>query len=160
MDFSAQYAFNHEWYAEVGIGTLKTEITDTSSAPPNAHVMEGQEVTNSPDLTGNALLSYTRDLASGQLNATITYRYVSDYFYTFDQDTLRAEAPSQNYLNVSGSYRFGNTQKHTILVYAKNLTEEFHCANIQNGPGIGANYSCRIGSYGERLFGVGYRADF
>ncbi|MEM8935852.1 MAG: TonB-dependent receptor [Pseudomonadota bacterium] len=159
-ELEAQFAPNENWYLQAAVGYVDTEVTDADGIPAGSSVDEGDEVTNTPDLTVNVLARYMTEIAGGELSATASWRYASDYFYTFGQETTRATAPSQNYVNASLAYAFGDEMQHVIRVYGDNLTEEFHCSGLQDGPVGGFNYSCRIGSFGKRQYGVNFRTNF
>ena len=160
FELDAKFAITDNWYLQGAVGYVDTEVTDVNGLPAAANVAVGDEISNTPDLTANVLLNYTTDLAGGEISLTGSWRYASDYFYTFSQDTARDTAPSQNYINADATYSFGEDLQHSVRVFGNNLTEEFHCSGIQDGPAGGQNYSCRIGQYGEVKYGVNFRTNF
>ena len=160
FELDAKFALTDNWYLQGAVGYVDTEVTNIDGLPAQANVAVGDEISNTPDLTANVLATYTTDIGAGELSVTGSWRYASDYFYTFTQDSLRGTAPSQNYVNADITYRFGGDLQHSLRVFGKNLTEEFHCSGIQDGPAGGINYSCRIGQYGEAQYGVNLKTSF
>lgn len=160
VEIEAQYLVNDNWYVQAAVGLLDTEVTDTTGIPDTSSVNVGDKVTNTPEFTANLLATYTTDIAGGELSATASWRYADEYFYTFSQDTVRARAPSQSYLNANIAYSFGDELQHTVRLFGNNLTEEFHCSGLQDGPAGGQNYSCRISSFGEMQYGINFRTNF
>ncbi|MGI9221322.1 MAG: TonB-dependent receptor [Woeseiaceae bacterium] len=159
-ELEAQIAPNDNWYFQLAVGVVDTEVTDVSGLPDGSSVTKGAEVPNTPDLTANLLATYTTELGNGELSVTGSWRYASEYFYNFTQTPGRKTAPSQDYLNANITYSFGNDRQHTLRVYGNNLTEEFHCSGIQDGPAGGQNYSCRVATFGEALFGINFKTEF
>lgn len=159
-EFEAQYAPNDNWYFQAAVGLVDTEVKSVTGLPANSNVDAGNEVTNTPDFTANLLASYTTELAGGEIGVTASWRHASSYLYTFNQDLTRHQAPSQDYVNADITYAFGDSLQHSVRLYGKNLTEEFHCSGIQDGPPGRQNYSCRIASFGEQQIGINFRTNF
>ena len=159
-ELEAQLQPNDNWYLQVALGVVDTEITDVAGLPDGTSVAEGEEISNTPDLTANLLATYTTELGNGDLSLTASWRYASEYFYNFTQTPGRKTAPSQEYLNANITYSFGDDRQHTVRAYGNNLTEEFHCSGIQDGPAGGQNYSCRVATFGEAMFGINFKTEF
>lgn len=160
FELDAKFAITDNWFLQGAVGYVDTEVTNVDGLPALANVEVGNEISNTPDLTANVLANYTTSLGSGELSLTGSWRYASEYFYTFSQDTNRDTAPSQNYINADATYSFGKDLQHSVRVFGNNLTEEFHCSGIQDGPAGGQNFSCRIGQYGKAKYGVNFRTNF
>ena len=159
-ELEAQVMPNDSWYFQAAVGILDSEITNVDGLPAGTSVQVGSEVSNTPDLTANLLATYTTEVRNGELSVTADWRYASEYFYNFTQTPGRKTAPSQTYLNANVTYTFGGEGQHSVRVYGNNLTEEFHCSGIQDGPAGGQNFSCRVGNFGETEIGIAFRTDF
>ncbi len=159
-ELDAKIILNDNWLVQAAVGVVESEVTDISGLPVGSNVAAGDEISNTPNLTANFLANYTTDFAEGELSFTGSWRYASEYFYDFSQTTARDTAPSQNYVNADVAYSFGDSLQHSIRLYGKNLTEEFHCSGIQDGPASGQNYSCRIAQFGERQIGLNLKTNF
>ncbi len=161
LELEVQYAPNDRWYISAAVGLVDTEVTNTAGIPPLSAVDVGDEVTNTADFTSNLTATYTTPVASGEMSFTASWRHASDYYYTFTQDdSARGIAPSQDYVNADVTYAFGTDLQHSVRLFGRNLTEEFHCSGLQDGPVGGFNYSCRIGNYGERQLGLNFKTNF
>jgi len=159
-ELDLQFSPNDSLFFQAAVGYVSTEVVDDSDLPVGSTVDIGDEVTNTPKFTANLSATYTTEVGSGELSFTTSWRYASEYFYTFDQTPGRNTAPSQDYLNASITFAYGDELQHSLRLYGTNLTEEFHCSGLQNGPAGGQNYSCRVGSFGQAEFGFTLRTEF
>ena len=159
-ELEAQIAPNENWHIQAAVGTADSELTDVDGVPDGSTADVGDEVSNTPDFTANLLATFTHAVGNGDLSLTASWRYASEYFYNFTQTPGRKTAPSQSYLNANLAYTFDDDMQHSVRVYGNNLTAEFHCSGIQDGPAAGQNYSCRVGSFGENDVGINFKTEF
>ena len=159
-ELEAQIAPNESWYFQLALGIVDAEITDIAGLPDGSSVAVGDKVSNTPDFTANLLATYITEFGNGNLSLTASWRHASEYYYNFTQTPGRKTAPSQSYLNANATYSFGNDRQYSVRLYGNNLSEEFHCSGIQDGPAGGQNYSCRVGSFGEIEVGINFTTQF
>ena len=159
-ELEAQIMPNDSWYFQVALGIVDAEITDIAGLPGGSSVAVGDKVSNTPELTANLLATYTMEVGNGDLSLTASWRHASEYFYNFSQTPGRKTAPSQSYVNANATYSFGRDRQYSVRLYGNNLSEEFHCSGIQDGPAGGQNYSCRVGSFGEIETGINFTTQF
>ena len=163
IEAELRWAPNEQWYIQAGIGTADSEVVDISGLNPLSSAEIGQEVTNTPELTGNLLASYEIPIGNNALTLSANYRYQSSMYYTFVQDNaVRDESSSYSFLNARVAFAFGSNQQYNLAAWGKNLTEEFACSSVIWGPGAapGSNYSCEVAAYGEALYGLTFEAGF
>jgi iron complex outermembrane receptor protein len=163
IEAELKWAPNDRWFIQAGIGTADSEVVDISGLDPLSLAKEGQEVTNTPEMTGNLLASYTMPIGNNALTVSANYRYQSSMYYTFVQkDAARDESSDYSFLNARVSFAFGDEQRYDLAFWGNNLTEEFACSSVIWGPGAPAqgNYSCEVSAYGEALYGVSFEAGF
>ena len=123
----------------------------------------GQEVTNTPEMTGNILASYTMPIGNNALTLSANYRYQASMFYTFVQkNAARDESSDYSFLNARAAFAFGDNDQYDLAFWGNNLTEEFACSSVIWGPGAapGQNYSCEVSAYGEAMYGITLEANF
>ena len=163
IEAELKWAPNDRWYIQAGIGTADSEVVDISGLNPLSAAELGQEVTNTPELTGNLLASYEIPIGSNALTLSANYRYQSSMYYTFVQDNAaRDESSSYSFLNARVAFAFGSNKRFNLAAWGNNLTEEFACSSVIWGPGAppGSNFSCEVAAYGEALYGVTLEASF
>lgn len=158
-----KWAPDENWYVQAGLGTNDSKVVDITGLNPLSQAEIGKEVTNSPDLTGNILASYTAPIGTNELTFMMNYRYQSSMYYTFVQEgAARDESSDYSFLNARVAYAFGRDQQYMVALWGNNLTEEFACSSVIWGPGAApaGNYSCEVSAYGEALFGLTFEARF
>ena len=161
VEVELKWAPNERWYVQGSVGTADSEVSDITGLDPRSQAEIGKEVSNTPDVTGNLLASYTMPMGSNALAFSLNYRYVSSMFYTFDQSNARDESSAYSFLNARAAFAFGQEQQYSLALWGNNLTEEFACSRVIWGPSTGANnYSCFVGAYGEALYGMTFEANF
>jgi iron complex outermembrane receptor protein len=163
IEAELKWAPNDRWYIQAGVGTADSEVVDISGLNPLSAAEIGQEVTNTPELTGNLLASYEIPIGSNALTLSANYRYQSSMYYTFVQDdAVRDESSSYSFLNARLAFAFGSNQQYNLAAWGNNLTEEFACSSVIWGPGAppGSNFSCEVAAYGEALYGLTLEASF
>ena len=163
IEAELKWAPNDRWYIQAGIGTADSEVVNISGLNPLSAAELGQEVTNTPELTGNLLASYEIPIGSNALTLSANYRYQSSMYYTFVQDNAaRDESSSYSFLNARVAFAFGSNKRFNLAAWGNNLTEEFACSSVIWGPGAppGSNFSCEVAAYGEALYGVTLEASF
>lgn len=163
IEAELKWAPSDRWYIQAGVGTADSEVVDISGLNPLSAAEIGQEVTNTPELTGNVLASYEIPIGSNALTLSANYRYQSSMYYTFVQDdAVRDESSSYSFLNARLAFAFGSNQQYNLAAWGNNLTEEFACSSVIWGPGAppGSNFSCEVAAYGEALYGLTLEASF
>jgi iron complex outermembrane receptor protein len=160
IEVELKWAPDDKWYVQASVGTVDSEVSDITGLNPASQAQIGKEVTNTPDATANIFGSYTFPVGNNELALSLNYRYVSSMWYTFGQDTLRDESSSYGYLNARAAYLFGQEQQYSVSVWGNNLTEEYSCSNVANGPGTLNNWGCNVSAYGEVLYGLTFEANF
>jgi len=163
IEAELKWAPSDRWYIQAGVGTADSEVVDISGLNPLSAAEIGQEVTNTPELTGNLLASYEIPIGSNALTLSANYRYQSSMYYTFVQDdAVRDESSSYSFLNARLAFAFGSNQQYNLAAWGNNLTEEFACSSVIWGPGAppGSNFSCEVAAYGEALYGLTLEAGF
>ncbi len=163
VEAELKWAPNDRWYIQAGIGTADSKVVDITGLNPLSSAEIGQEVTNTPELTGNLLASYTLPIGDSALTFSANYRYQSSMYYTFIQENAaRDESSDYGFLNARVAFAFGENQQFSIAAWGNNLTEEFACSSVIWGPGAapGSNFSCEVSAYGEALYGFTLEANF
>ena len=161
IELEAKWAPTEQWFFQGSLGTIDSEITDVTGITAGSQATVGDEITNTPDFTANLRGAYTIPVGNNDLSLSLSYRYVSSMFYSFNQTAAREESSSHAYLNARADYTFGQDGQYSASLWANNLTEEFSCVGSINGPGAGQNnFACQVGQYGEVLWGVTLEARF
>jgi len=163
IEAEIKWAPNDRWYFQGSVGTADSEVVDITGLNPLSLAEIGQEVTNTPDVTGNLFGSYTIPMGNNALEFSLNYRYQSSMFYTFVQtNAVRDESSDYSFLNARAAFAFGQNQQFNVALWGNNLTEEFACSSVIWGPGAPAqgNYSCEVAAYGEAMFGMTFEANF
>jgi iron complex outermembrane receptor protein len=162
VEVELKWAPTDRWYVQASLGTADSEVVDITGLDPRSEAEIGKEVTNTPDVTGNLLASYTFPIGSNELAISANYRYTSSMFYTFTQTNVRDESTANSFLNARADFAFGQNLQYNVALWGNNLTEEFACSSVIWGPGAPpqGNYSCEVSAYGEALYGVTFEANF
>jgi len=163
VEVELKWAPTEQWYIQGSVGTADSEVVDIASIPAGSAITLGDEVTNTPDINSNLTVAYTIPIGNGDLTLALNYRYVSSMYYSFLQEASRPRDESSNYsyLNANGTYTFGANQQYSFSLWGNNLTEEFSCSAMIDGPGPGRNnFSCEVNAMGEPMYGLSFEAKF
>ena len=162
VEFEFKWAPSDRWFIQGSLGTADSKVVDTKDLNPLSLAQKGKEITNTPDMTGNLLASYSIPFGNSALDLSVNYRYQASMYYTFVQDNARDESSDYSFVNARAAYAFGQDQQYNLAVWGNNLTEEFACSSVIWGPvaAPGSNYSCEVSAYGEALYGMTFEANF
>ena len=110
---------------------------------------KGNEITQAPEFTGNAGLSYSFDVPTGNIEIASDVYYNSGFFYTA-QNSSRSEAPSYHLINARLSYLYEPWDLR-LSVYGRNLNNaRYYLFNYETDFGTSALLQSPA-TYGLRL---------
>ena len=107
-------------------------------------------------------MSHTWDLPNASVTLWGQYRHMGEN-WTALSNAPRDFAPSINLLNARLITTFGADRQHELAFWGNNLTEEFLCQGMSNGPGPGdETWGCVIDRAinGNRLWGISFQSNF
>lgn len=161
FELEVKWAPNANWYFQGSAGTADSKVVDVAGLNPASLATIGKRITRTPRYTGNLLSAYSFPVADGELELSVNYRYQSPMYYTFVQNINRDRSSPYKFVDARANLTFGAEEQYTAALWVNNLTEEFTCTGMIYGPGAAlGNYSCGVGAYGERLFGLTLEANF
>lgn len=127
------------------IGTINAEYRDYSAA--NAHLFEGMEMKDTPNLTGSLRMNYIHPVANGQMIFSAQARYTAESYQTQDNSPLIL---SEAHTMVRARLAYESSDNWSIGLWGRNLTDQyvsrggFHVA----GLGVATLYPNTPRTYG------------
>lgn len=159
LDVELSYVPAPSWQINAGLGFLDSEITDSGNIPG---FEEGSELSQSPKFTANVQIFKDIELESGFVQLQATYRHVGKRFSQLP-DTGVGDLESENWLNLRGTYTFGNDGQYEVALSVDNVTGVKSCSESQSlrgpsgegagGPGPTWVVKC-MPNEGEALWGL------
>ncbi|XPF93286.1 TonB-dependent receptor [Colwellia sp. RE-S-Sl-9] len=137
FDVEITYVPDPDWQINAGLGYLDSEIVDNGNI---SSFEEGGELSQSPKFTANMQIVRDIELDSGLIQLQATYRYVGERLSQLP-DTGVGDLDSENWLNLRGSYIFGDDSQYELTLFVDNVTGVKSCSESQalSGPsGAGA----------------------
>ena len=143
------------WFTRLGAGILDSEVTDVGTLTT---VEQGVDLSLSPDVSFNALITKDISLENSSL------RLQTDFRYQGEQSAFLTSAPeglidSTFFLNARAAWFFGSEEQYELAVFADNITEEKTCADIARIGALTNTVVCTANP-GMAFYGLNFQANF
>jgi iron complex outermembrane recepter protein len=145
-----------DWLLTGSIGMLHTEITDATGINfdlRQGDFQEGHELPLSPELTANGAIEKRFALGTNALTLRADMRYQSTSKVKFSPQKPIDEYDSRFEIDARATYAFGESERHEISLFGKNLTSEKYCVEIQDLRGVSGSFYC-VPNQGEAQYGL------
>jgi iron complex outermembrane recepter protein len=145
-----------DWLLTGSLGWLHTEITDATGINfdlRQGDFQEGHELPLSPKLTGNGAIEKRFALGTNALTLRADMRYQSTSKVKFSPQKPIDEYDSRFEIDARATYAFGESERHEISLFGKNLTSEKYCVEIQDLRGVSGSFYC-VPNEGEAQYGL------
>lgn len=145
-----------DWLLTGSIGMLHTEITDATGINFNLRqgdFQEGHELPLAPKLTANGGIEKRFALGTNSLTLHTDLRYQSSSKVKFSPQKPIDEYDSRTEVDARATYAFGDSGRHEVSLFGKNLTSEKYCVEIQDLRGVSGSFYC-VPNEGEAQYGL------
>ncbi len=160
VEIEAAWAPTPDWTISAAVGLLDTEVLENGELQSSVDV--GHPLPNAPEVSFNASIVRTIDLAAGEVTLRADYLYTDEAVdaLLFAQDPYSTKA-STTFLDARAFYRFGAERQFEISLWGENLTEERTCFDIGSvdnprvvAPNALTSTTQCSPSDGQRRFGI------
>lgn len=166
LDADLQWIPSEGWLISVSVGLLNSKITDIGNL---TGVTEGHDLSNTPDISGNAQISRKITVGNTQILLSTHARYVGERFEGVDASKDFATTKEAIFeLGIRADITFEEQSPFSLSLWVNNLTGEQYCIEkrLQDPPSGGAMPGLISGtvnctpSDGKAMFGVSGRVEF
>jgi iron complex outermembrane recepter protein len=155
-ELETEWKVSPTWLFNGSVGLLHTEITDVTGIDFDLHqgdFQKGHELPLAPQVSANAGIEKTLQLAGNALTVRLDGRYQSTSKVKYSPQVPLDEYDSRLELNARAAYTYGEGGKKQIVFFAQNLTGEKYCLEIQDLRGVSGSIYC-VPNDGETQYGL------
>ena len=136
---------------QAALGYLNAEYDDFVYPLPAGGVvdMSGEVLQNAPEWGGNVSATYETSVGSGNLLATLQYRYSDSKYYTNILNTPRSYIQATHFVDANIDW-MPASEEWAVSLWARNLADERYVSVAYDSPG----YAALVGYYPPREYGV------